>query len=478
MEYFVNIFTILNALLVISMIFLERKKPEIIISWTLLFVFLPIVGFFLYVLFGSGLSIKNRRMLRTKHFYDDKHKNFYREIEKGGDIISDKKASKLIHFNLINAKSVPTFGNKVEIFTNGLDKMSALTEDIKNAKHSINLEYYIFGDDFIGKPFMDLLCEKAKEGVKVKLIYDSVGCFGAPRRFFRRLKKAGGEVKEFFPPLFNIRLINLKMNYRDHRKIAVIDGKIGYTGGINIRKDHMGYHRRLKPWRDTHIRIEGQAVYALQNSFFNFWQFCMKKDIQSEDYVKEGFFPKMKSKGNVIAQIITSGPDDSKNKIKQAMIKMMCNAEKSIILQTPYFVPDENFMSALKQAIKSGVEVTVMIPKKPDKKIVYGASLSFAKEIVESGGKVFLYDGFLHSKVLIVDKTAMCIGTCNADYRSFSLNFEITAVLYQKEIIKEHLKDIKVDLEKSVKIDMLYFKKSPIYSKFGQVVFRLFAPLL
>jgi cardiolipin synthase len=465
-------------LFLISMIFLERKKPEVIVSWAILFVFLPVVGFILYVLFGGGLSIKNRRMLREKHFYDDKYQSFYYEVKQGGQIIKDKNVSSLIHFNIINSRSVPTFGNKVKIFSDGKEKFKWLMRDIKKAKQSINLEYYIFQDDFVGKELMELLCEKAKSGVKVKLIYDSVGCLGTPRRFFRKLKTAGGEVKEFFPPLFGIRLINLKMNYRDHRKVAVIDGKIGYTGGVNIRKDHLGYHKKLVPWRDTHIRVEGQAVYALQNTFFNFWQFCNKQDIETKEYVKEGYFPKFSDKGDTIAQIVTSGPvDEEKNNIKEAMIKMINGAQKSIVLQTPYFSPDEVFMNALKQAIKSGVKVTLMLPKIPDKKIVYLASLSFAKEIVEMGGDFFLYKGFMHSKVLIADNKSMCIGTCNADYRSFSLNFEITAILYDSKLIREHLKEIEKDLKNSQRIDLIYYKNRPLYTKFGQVVFRLFAPL-
>ena len=274
MDYFVNIVTILNAIFVISMIFLERKKPEVIVSWTILFAFIPVVGFVLYVLFGGGLSLKTKRMLRRKAFYDDHYQYYYREMENGEDVIKNKRIAGLIRYNLVGGKSVPTFCNSVNIFNNGQDKMASLIKDLKHAKHSINMEYYIFADDFVGKEVMNILCEKARSGVKVKLIYDSVGCLGAPRRFFRKLRKAGGEVKEFFPPLFYIRLINLKMNYRNHRKIAVIDGKIGYVGGVNIRKDHLGYKKKLSPWRDTHIRLEGQAVYALQNTFLNLLNEC------------------------------------------------------------------------------------------------------------------------------------------------------------------------------------------------------------
>lgn len=477
MEYIVNIATILNALFLVSMIFLERRRPETIVVWAILFAFVPIVGFVLYVLFGGGLSIKTKRLLRRKAFYDEKYQYYFREITNGDSIVKNKRISNIIQYNFISAKSLPTFNNKVKVFNDGKSKIQSLIRDLKKAKHSIHMEYYIFHDDFVGKEIMQILCDKAREGVKVKMIYDSVGCLRAPRRFFRQLKKAGGEVKEFFPPLFYIRLINLKMNYRNHRKIVVIDGKVGYVGGVNIRKDHIGYSKKLYPWVDTHLRVEGQAVYALQNTFLNFWEFCQKKKKETKDYVNEGYFPELKKQGDVTAQIITSGPDETSWHIRDSYVKLINSARKSIIIQTPYFTPDETFMNALKQAIKSGVKVILMLPKIPDKKVVYLASLSFAKEIVECGGEVYLRNGFLHSKVLIVDDLAMSIGTCNIDYRSFTLNFEVTAVIYNKELIQSQLQVIQHDIEESQHIDMVYYKNRPLFTKFGQVIFRLFAPI-
>ena len=468
---------ILNLLAILTMILKERKKPEIIISWLLLFSLLPVVGFVLYVLIGSGLSIKNKRMLQKKKFYNDNYINYFHELISEDIEIENPKASKLIKFNMRNGNSVPTFGNSVKFFVDGNKKIDSLIEDIKSAKHSINLEYYIFGNDEIGDKVMQELVAKAKEGVIVNLIYDSVGSLKSPRKYFKQLRLAGGHVKEFFPPLFYIRLINLKMNYRNHRKIAVIDGKIGYVGGINIRGDHCSMVPKVAPWCDAHIRVEGQAVYTLQNEFLNFWQFCNKENLETNKYNELGYFPDIEKQGETVMQTLASGPDLKGHEIKENMQKMFQLAEHEIILQTPYFVPDEIFMNAIKTAINSGVKVRVIIPGKPDKKFVYNATMSFVQELIEMGGEVYLYNGFMHAKVLVADDFAMTIGTANADNRSFELNFEINSVIYDKKEI-EHYRKILDDIFAECKqIDINYFKQKPFWAKFKQLFFRLFAPL-
>ncbi len=477
MDYITLIILIINIVLIGTMMFIERRKPEVIISWLVILTFVPILGFLFYIIFGSGLSVKTRRMLKRKILYEDTYESFVWEELLRLPELSDREAE-LASFNERASSSLPYFDNDVKIFTFGREKIEALKEDLRNAKHSINMEYYIFDDEGVGKEVMKILCDKAREGIKVKLIFDSVGCIRAPRRFFKRLKKAGGEVAEFFPPLFGIRLINFKMNYRNHRKIAVIDGRIGYVGGINIRDDHMGLKKKLSPWRDTHLRIEGNAVYGLQNAFFNDWFFCKKRHISSSELVALGYFPKMEKCGNVVTQIVCSGPESKVHYIKDSYIKMISSAKERIVLQTPYLVPDDIFMSALKQAVKSGVEVIIMLPKKPDKRFVYLATLSFARELVECGAKIYLYNGFLHSKLLIMDDVCVSIGTCNADNRSFALNFEINAFLYNKEFINKCYKILEEDIKKSIQIDLTYFKQKPLTSKFGQTFFRMFAPLL
>ena len=474
----------INILLVLTMIFIERKKPQIIVAWLIGLTFLPIVGFVLYILIGSGLSYKTRKMLKKKRLYQKEYNDIMAEqkiklLDKEV-ITTETPFSDLLLFNMNNANSLYYKNNDLRIFTNGEDKMLALKKDLLNAKHSINLTYYIFASDKIGNEIMDILIAKAKEGVKVKLIYDSVGSLKTKKSFFKRLEKAGGEIAEFFPPLFGIRLINLKMNYRNHRKIVVIDGKIAYTGGINIRDDHMGRSKRLTPWRDTHIRLIGDAVYGFQSEFFNDWRYCKKLGNNFENLFKEGYFVPNNVKGDVGAQIISSGPENSDQPIKEAFIKMILSAKEKIFIQTPYFVPDALVMSALEFAVKSGVEINIMIPKIPDKKVVYMATLSHIKELMEMGAnvKVYLYKGFIHSKMVMADKRVVSIGTCNFDNRSFALNFEINAFLYGEDICLANQKLFRKDVATSEQLTLSYFKRKPWYSKLAQAFFRLFSPLL
>ena len=461
------------------MIFIERRKLSSVISWLAVLVFLPIIGLLFYIVFGSGLSIRVRNMIAKHKLYG---------LEYGTEILNYFEFSPETHKELeehagiikccYNYGSILCPKNEVKIFVRGEDKLSCLLEDIRNAKESINIEYYIFADDATGKQVMSELIKKAREGVKVKLIYDSIGCLGAPRRFFRKLKKAGGEVAEFFPPFANIRLINLKMNYRNHKKIVVIDGKIAYTGGMNLRDDHMGKGKKLYPWRDTHVRIVGPGVYPLQNIFLNDWRYVKKETYNSFYYIEEGYFPEPEQYGDVSLQVVVSGPDSQVQSIKETYIKLITNAKKEILIQTPYFIPDESFMVALRIALASGVDVKIMVPSKPDHRTVYWVTQSYLKEFAELGAKIYFYDGFLHSKVLVIDDGLLSIGTCNLDNRSFSLNFEDTVIFYSKELNAEYKEYFAQDLDNSVFVETNYFKKKLFLTKFAQAIFRLFSPIL
>lgn len=475
----------INILCVLAMIFVERKKPQIIVSWLIILTFIPIIGFIFYVLIGSGLSYKTKTMIKKKKLYQKEYDEFtlrQKEHLQGRRYKNkeEENFSDLLIFNLNNSNSAYFRHNDVRIFTNGEDKINALKKDLKNAKHSINMLYYIFANDEVGNEIMEILLEKAKQGVKVKLLYDSVGCLKTKRRFYKQLEKVGGEVAEFFPPLFGIRLVNLKMNYRNHRKIAVIDGKIAYTGGINIRDDHMGKKKKLSPWRDTHVRIVGDAVYGFQSAFFNDWRYCKKMGNNFNSLWEEGYFVSNRNAGETGAQVITSGPDFDEQPIKEAFLKMILSAKEKIYIQTPYFIPDEVMLSALNVARMSGVEINLMIPAIPDKKIVYMATLSYVKELVNLGSNVnvYLYNGFIHSKVVMIDNKVVSIGTCNFDNRSFALNFEINAFLYGETISNQNKLIFENDVLNSKKIDKTYFKRKPWYSKIAQTFFRLFSPLL
>jgi cardiolipin synthase len=473
---------LINVFCVFTMIFIERKKPNFIVSWLLVLTFFPIIGFIFYVLIGSGLSYKTRRMLKSKRMHQKEYEEFVKSqknlfLKKDIDK-EEKDYADLILFNLNNSNSAYYRSNSVKVFLDGNEKIEALKKDLELAAHSINILYYIFANDEIGREIMEILIKKAKEGVKVKIIYDSVGSLKTKRSFFKRLKEAGGEISEFFPPLFGLRLMNLKANYRNHRKIVVIDGKIGYTGGINIRDDHLGRNKKLSPWRDTHMRICGDAVYGLQMAFFSDWRYCKKINSRISTLVDEGYFPKEECSGDVGVQIITSGPDLPSQPIKEALVKMIQSAKKYIYIETPYFIPDEVVLGALRIAQMSGVDIKVIIPSKPDKKFVYFATLSYVKDLLASGINFYSHNGFIHSKLIVVDDRVVSIGTCNFDNRSFALNFEINTFLYGKKFARKNKKYFLADLNNSKQITPLFFKRKPWINKIGQAFFRLFAPLL
>lgn len=469
----------INFLLMISMVFLEKRKPENIIAWLSALTFLPIIGFLFYIVFGSGLSVRTRRMIKKKRISE---RDIIRNI-KGIQTLEEAKVDGILKDDqelvslCYSYGSYPLPGNDIKIYTNGSDKLADLKKDLLNAKKSINIEYYIFANDKTGNDIMKILCQKAREGVDVKLIYDSIGSRKAPRRFFKKLEDAGGQVGEFFPPFMHIRLINLKLNYRNHRKVVVVDGKIGYTGGINIRNDHLGLDKKLKPWRDTHIRVEGAGVYALQNIFLDDWRYCKNDNTPLRLYLENGYFPSPTIKGNATTQLVTSGPDSAVPKILEAYVKMITNAKKRVYIQTPYFIPDDVFISALRIAVKSGIDVRIMVPKIPDKKTVYLATLSYLKEVAELGIKIYLYNGFLHSKTLLVDDNKLSIGTCNTDNRSFRLNFEDTVIIYSKELNKQHRDIFEDDIKHSQQVDLNYFKKKRWLTKILQAVMHLFSAI-
>lgn len=480
MTWYTIIITIIlagNFLLMLSMIFLEKKKPQSIISWLTVLTFLPVIGFLFYLILGSGLSFRTRRMMRKKaiseHDIISKIDGIQtlEQARTDGLTNQDREVVTLCY----NFGAVPCPGNDVKMYNWGREKLADLKRDIKNARYSINMEYYIFADDKTGREVMDLLCKRAKEGVDVKLIYDSVGSRKAPRKFFKQLVKAGGHVAEFFPPFLHMRLINLKLNYRNHRKIVVIDGSIAYTGGINIRDDHMGRDKKLTPWRDSAIRLEGSGAYALQNIFLDDWRYATNDSTPPGVYLVNGYFPKARICGDVMTQVVSSGPNSPDQQIKEVFVKLITSAKSRVYIQTPYFVPDDVFISALRIAVKSGVDVRIMAPKIPDKKSVWLVTLSYLKEMAETGAKIYLYDGFLHAKTILIDDNKLSIGTCNTDNRSFGLNFEDTAILYSNTLNEKYSETFENDLKRCDEVGTEYFKQKRWLTKFLQAVFRLLA---
>lgn len=476
---------------IISMsIILENRDPARTVTWLLIFILLPGIGLVIYAVFGR--NIRKRKLFKTQKLANSiKEEKLFenlKEIEELVEIEQDCiKQSKLLHEDkdentkkrvislLLNTGMFPfTTNNKIDVYIDGIQKFENLIKDIKEAKEHIHLEYFIIKDSDIGRKIKDLLIEKAKEGVKIRILYDDVGCwrFWFHRKFFNEMKKNRIEIQPFLPAKFPV--IGGKLNYRNHRKIVVIDGKIGYTGGINIGDEYVGKNKKFGYWRDTHIRIEGTSVYMLQMVFLIDWYYTTRDVIMVKKY-----FPKMAYCGDSMVQVVASGPDSDWEAIHYAYFSAICQAKKNIYIETPYFIPDESILRALKSAALSGVDVRIIFPKIADHKIVNSASYSYFDDILRSGGKVYLYNkGFIHSKIVIIDDKIASTGSANMDLRSFMLNFEINAFIYDKKVVEIMTKDFFDDLDNSEEIKDADFSERNFAIKVKESIARLFSPIL
>lgn len=475
----VGLIFILNMAFAAVVIFLERKDAGATWAWLLVLFFIPVLGFIMYMLFGQNLT-------RSKMFQweDQKKIGIAQLVSKQMMSISarqfpyqnkvEKNYHDLIYMNLIHNDSVLTQDNDVEIFTDGKDKFNALLKDMEQAKDHIHLQYYIFKKDNIGKKILELLIRKAKEGVKVRVLYDDLGSRKMTRRFFQELRKAGGEVEAFFPSKFHI--INLRLNYRNHRKLAIIDGKIGYIGGFNVGDEYLGLNPRFGYWRDTHLRITGSAVLEIQTRFILDWnQASHRHNIQ----YSSNYFPTPPPSGNTSIQIVSSGPDSEWEQIKNSYIKMIADAKESVWIQTPYFIPDASLLDALRIAALSGVDVRLMIPNKPDHPFVYWATYSYVGELLRAGATVYIYEkGFIHAKTIIVDSEISSVGTANIDVRSFRLNFEVNAIIYDERISRKLAEQYLEDIKHSSGLTFGQYKQRPIIIRFKESISRLLSPIL
>ncbi len=373
-----------------------------------------------------------------------------------------------IYMNLINDRAVYTQNNDVMIFTDGRRKFDALLADIERAKDHVHIQYYIIHDDGLGTELIDTLTKKALEGVQVRVLYDHMGSRGISANFYDELKNAGGTVEVFFP--------HFHLNYRNHRKLAIIDGEIGYVGGFNVGDEYLGLDTKFGYWRDTHLRTKGEVIHELQNRFILDWNQASKH--HGIHYDKR-FFPDLPEAGDVGAQIVSSGPDTEGQQIKKAYVKMINSAKKYIYLQTPYFIPDDTVLDALRIAVESGVDVRIMVPDKPDHMFVYWATLSNVGELLKAGAKIYIYtNGFVHAKTLVVDDTIASVGTANIDHRSFRLNFEVNAFLYDEKTTSNLRKAFENDIEVSRMLTYDEYQKRSMIIKIKESISRLISPVL
>lgn len=474
----IEIIYFLNILLAIYVVFQERKNPSTTWAWIMIMLFVPVVGFILYLFIGQDMR---KRKVFTKKEEEDQ---FYQLLNgqkqrllKYQDEFRTSLARDyhdIIHLHLAAHESLYTQDNRVEIYTDGNDKFDNLFRNIENARHYIHIQYYIIRGDELGHKLLSLLIKKAKQGVNVKLLYDGMGCLWTPKGMFEDLKEAGGKVVCFFPPF--IPYINLRVNYRNHRKICVVDGEVGYIGGFNIGTEYISQNKKMGYWRDTHLKISGSAAQMLELQFLLDWRFASGEQVPLDNYISTQTPAKP---GNVGIQVVSSGPDSKWPSIRNGYLKMINEAKKSIILQTPYFIPDDSLLEALKLAALSGIDIKIMIPNKPDHPFVFWASLSYMNELLHAGARCFTYEkGFLHAKTIVIDDTICSVGTANFDIRSFKLNFEVNAFIYDENVSKQLARAFYTDLNHSKELTRELYEKRGFIVKIKESISRLLSPIL
>lgn len=479
LKNFAQVYSLLfiaNVLISAFIVLYDNKKPVSTLLWVMSINFLPVIGFILYLFIGQDIS--KSKIFAGKSVADkilEKESVAQLKAIKDGTFVYSKERTKnhvdmIEMFNRAEGEILYT-NNKVKKYNEGKSKFKDLFEDLKNAKHTIYVQYYIYKSDEISTEFTNILKAKAIEGLDVYLLIDGMGIRKMTLRDRKDLRKAGVKLAIFFPGVFY--KINTHINYRNHRKIVVIDKRIGYVGGFNVGNEYiskgpMGF------WRDTHLRIEGPAVNGLA------WRFFLDFKFASDDYTK-GFttelFPEIEN--GIDINIVTSGPDTKADSIRNGYEKLITSARKEVYIQTPYFVPDEGLLKALKVAALSGVQVHLMFPKKRDHVFVHWASLSFMGELLKWGARVYQYEGgFLHTKIVISDDYLASVGTANFDIRSFELNFEVNAFLYDEELNKKLKEDFKEDLKSCTEITPEMYNNRSRFTKFRESISRLLSPIL
>jgi cardiolipin synthase len=475
---FLGLVLILNMVLATVIIFRERRDIGSTWAWLLVLYFIPLLGFILYLLFAQ-----NYRRIRLFEWKDSDRigteeaaRNQLARLSRDENPMRNPAADDyrelvILHLNANHA--VLSENNEIELLMDGERKFARLFRDIAEARDHIHIQYYIIQRDELGKKLLKALADKAREGVCVRLLYDELGSRQLNKRCLKELRDAGGAAEAFFPSKF--RLINFRLNYRNHRKLVIIDGKIGYVGGFNVGDEYLGLDPKFGYWRDTHLKVRGDAVQAMQTRFILDWNQASRLDIR----YRPELFPVPEAEGTTGVQIVASGPESRLEHIKNGYVKMIASAKRSIFIQTPYFVPDAGFMDALRIAALSGVQVSIMIPDKPDHPFIYWATLSYIGEMLKAGVSVYLYrNGFVHAKTIVVDEEIASVGTANMDVRSFKLNFEVNAFLYDADISKKLADAFREDIRNSEELTLESYSGRSRWIRAKESVSRLVSPIL
>lgn len=474
------IITILNIFLAMAIIFLERRNISSTWAWVMVLFFIPVVGFVLYLILGQ--KFKKRKLTKllgiTPSMINDLVIEQNRQLHSGELDFAGPEVDQyadLITMNLTTGYSLFTSRNDLDIYTDGNEKFDALIQDIEQAQHHVHLVYYIVRDDELGRRLMRALTKKAREGIEVRFLYDHIGSHNLPKKFFMEFRAAGGMEAAFFPS--RIPFLNVKINFRNHRKLVIVDGHIGYIGGFNIGDEYLGLNKHFGKWRDTHLRIRGDAVLQMQAQFMMDWNIAAHNKV-SFDPLYYRTMPESHSE-HIGIQVVASGPDSEFQEIKNSYIKMIYAAKQTVFLQTPYFVPDSSLLSALRTAALSGKDVRLMVPSKPDHFFVFWATQSYLEDLLSCGIKIYLYEaGFLHAKTLVVDGMVASVGTANLDIRSFKLNFEMNAFIYNRKVAARLETIFYEDVKASHLMTLEEYQHRPLFNRFKESISRLLSPIL
>lgn len=453
---------------VIIVIISENRNPIKTITWIMVLIFLPIIGFVMYVIFGQDYT---KRRFMCKRMYSKIKTRPLAELNNSELINYPSQHVELIKL-LRNSNQAPLLhGSSVEFFVAGRDKFDALFRDIDMATQHIHIEYYVWDDDVVGNQLKDLLIKKSAQGVKIRVIVDGVGSWKIKRSFYEQMRSAGIEVEQFMKVKFP--MFTSHVNYRNHRKIVVIDGQIGYIGGMNVADRYIN-GPSWGNWRDTHIRIEGKGVQGLQSVFLIDWFLVSKSLITARKY-----FPALESFGDNLSQVVSSGPYSPAREIMQGFMQAIFGAQSSIYIQTPYFIPPDGLFEALIAASTRGVDVRVMVSRRSDTLLVQLASRSYFKRLMMAGVTIYFYEpGFMHSKLAVIDDSLTLIGSANFDVRSFEQNLEVEAFIYNKATAIRAKEIFVEDQNNSTVIVLREWLKRPVWMRFKESFVRLFTPLL
>lgn len=456
---------------IISVVVLENRNPVKSISWVLVLLFLPVLGMWLYLLFGQ--DYRKKKIITKKSLRNQSDRQTVTFDIKDIELLNiDKNQLNLIKLLYNNGEAIGYPNNKVQIFTDGEVTFNTLFETIESAKDHIHIQFFIFDDDRISNILRELLIQKAKSGVRVRMIYDYWGSFKLSKKYLKSLTDAGVFVNPFLPFRWQISRSN-KINYRNHRKVVVVDGKVGFIGGLNVA-DRYRYGNELGVWRDTFVKIEGSAVHGLQHLFIIDWFFVDRKLIEGQEY-----FPEPKPFTENLIQIVSSGPDSDWPSIMHGMASAFMSASKYIYIQSPYFMPTDEIASCIQMAALAGIDVRLMIPVKSDSHFSDASTASYLEKTLEAGVRVYRYKGgFLHSKAIVIDDFISIVGSCNMDERSFGQNFEANAFIYDHKTAGELRNLFIKDIESCEELTLEVWASRNRQQKLKESFARLFSPLL